>query len=303
MPKTKPTTTGDIRESLTEIIRGVGDFYLNFERNKMEARTVGLTSEEAVQKIVALIQEEKGRAEHKAQWFREEATRLQKEQSTDEDKMRRKFKATNWNCTGLHEQSTDKPVDNLMNNEIDYCIRPGTRPNCTCKTCQPLEEKLSKCCSAPMITRGDTETRGSTCWYECSRCHEPTDELYTEGGKKSPKADKDTDIDGDKEEQPLTCYRHSRILIGKNKCIDCEWEEREHQIMIDTLLVEKKRAVKEAKQAVNNKLHKQGYDDCKRAILNDLRQIVEKNHDDNDTYDYDGIAEDIIKYIKKYKVL
>lgn len=27
--------------------------------------------------------------------------------------------------------------DNLMNNEIDYCIRKGNRPNCTCITCQP----------------------------------------------------------------------------------------------------------------------------------------------------------------------
>jgi hypothetical protein len=188
-----------------------------------------------------------------------------------------------------------------------YCHtnKRGGRMSCEHCRIQEVEKQFGDhdthfACKEQLMKYGD---KTLCCCCTGHKCKEPEQPEYT--------AEEEKWIEARWKDFPATTYS---VLTGYDKGTIInhfakkmsqvrEEEEREHQIMIDILLVEKKRAVKEAKQAVNNKLHKQGYDDCKRAILNDLRQIVEKNHDDNDTYDYDGIAEDIIKYIKKYKVL
>lgn len=152
-------TTGDIREKIGTILKPTIFGYPDGEFEKV------------VQKIVALIEEEK-----KTSSLSEAVT--QSCQSHDEDLIGKGYSISNKKS---REKSTDK---DYMCKCICHCTHPR-KAQCdayhdtTCEHCvrpKPLEEKLSKCCSAPIITRGDTETRGSTCWYECSKCGKPCDE-------------------------------------------------------------------------------------------------------------------------------
>ena len=195
---TKPTTTGDILERLREIIETI-------TVDSLESIDYKKNTEKAVQKIVALIEEEV---------------------SVNVKKVHEVYEYSVKN-----EQSTDKPEECYCDchEGSDHIFPKGC---CKCTEEKPLEEKCPSC-------KGRRTSGNQACLTCLGTGKKPLEEkcimLDCELKKivHSYTHPNCSYSDKNPPEQPLTCEKHSRILIGKKKCTDCEKEKCTHEMSGD----------------------------------------------------------------------
>jgi len=130
---------------------------------------------------------------------------------------------------------------------------------------------LSNCCEKKMfVTSGDEGTN----YYVCAGCGRACDAGCGEACD-------------EKILEPLTCKKHSRILIGKSKCVDCEKETvnpKLTKVMEDTLL------------KIENEVKK----DFIKKYLNDVRCVCQFSEEISDFFikDYRTHLQALIRKVR-----